>query len=62
MPADDTRRILKIFGVAVTAYEAAVRDNSSAEAIRSSEAEVLSRLQEVVALIERLRAAAAASQ
>ena len=58
MPSDDTRRVLKVFGVAVTEYEDAVRNKSSAEAIRTAEAELLGRLQEVTALIERLRAAA----
>jgi hypothetical protein len=60
MPSDDTRRVLKIFGVAVTEYEDAVRNKSSMEAIRTAEAEVLARLQEVTALIERLRAAGSA--
>jgi hypothetical protein len=57
MPSDDTRRLLKVFGVAVTEYEDAVRNKSSIEVIRAAEAEVLARLQEVTALIERLRAA-----
>ena len=61
MPSDDTRRILKIFGVAVTEYEDAIRNKSSAEDIRNAEAEAQTRLQEVTALIDRLRAAASGS-
>lgn len=60
MPSDDTRRLLKSFGVAVTEYEDAVRNKSSVEEIRKSEAAALVRLQEVTALIERLRAVASA--
>jgi hypothetical protein len=60
MPSDDTRRVLKIFGVAVTEYEDAVRNKASVEVIRTAEAEALARLQEVTALIERLRAAGSA--
>ena len=59
MPNDDTRRVLKIFGVAVTEFEDAVRNNStSVEEIRKREAEARARLQEVTALIEGLSAAA----
>jgi hypothetical protein len=61
MPSDETRRVLKIFGVAVTEYEDAVRNRASVEEIHKSEAEARARLQEVTALIERLRAAASAS-
>jgi hypothetical protein len=61
MPSDDTRRLLKIFGVAVTEYEDAIRNKSSVEEIRQSEAEVRARLQEVTALIDRLRATTSAT-
>jgi hypothetical protein len=56
MPTDETRRVLKVFGVAVTAYEDAVDKNASAEELRKAEAEVRTRLEEITALIERLRA------
>jgi hypothetical protein len=46
--------------VAVTAYEDAVLNKSSMEDIRAAEAEARGRLQEVTALIDRLRAVAAA--
>jgi hypothetical protein len=62
MPSDDTRRLLKLFGVAVTEYEDAVRNKSSVEEIRKAEADALARLQEVTVLIERLRAVAPAPQ
>jgi hypothetical protein len=56
MPTDETRRLLKVFGVAVTAFEDAVDKKSSPEESRKAEAEVRARLEEVTALIERLRA------
>ena len=56
MPSDDTRRVLRMFGVAVTAYEDAVDKNESAEIISKAEAEVRTLLKEVTALIERLSA------
>jgi hypothetical protein len=54
MSSDETRQILRTFGVAVTAYEDAVRSKSSVEEIRESEANVRRRLREVTTLIERL--------
>jgi hypothetical protein len=56
MPTDETRRMLKVFGVAVTAYEDAVDKGARAEELKKAEAEVRTRLEEVTALIERLRA------
>jgi hypothetical protein len=56
MPTDETRRLLKVFGVAVTAYEDAVDKGAAPEELRKTEAEVRTRLEEVTALIERLRA------
>jgi hypothetical protein len=56
MPTDETRRLLKVFGVAVTAFEDAVDKEASPEERRKAETEVRSRLNEVTALIERLRA------
>jgi hypothetical protein len=55
MPSDETRRLLRAFGVAVTAYEDAVHEKSSAEEIRKAERDVRARLEEVTALIDRLR-------
>ena len=56
MPSDETRRLLKVFGVAVTAYEDAVDKRAPAEDLKKAEVEVRTRLDEVSALIERLRA------
>jgi hypothetical protein len=56
MPTDETRRVLKVFGVAVTAFEDAVEKGSAPDEVRKAEAEVKSRLEEVTLLIERLRA------
>jgi hypothetical protein len=56
MPTDETRRVLKVFGVAVTAFEDAVDKGASPEELKKTETEVRARLEEVTALIERLRA------
>lgn len=56
MPTDETRRVLKVFGVAVTAFEDAVDKNAPAEEVKKAEAEARTRLSEVTALIERLSA------
>jgi hypothetical protein len=56
MPTDETRRVLKVFGVAVTALEDAVDKGAPPEEVRKADAEVRARLEEVTALIERLRA------
>ncbi len=56
MPTDETRRLLRVFGVAVTAYEDAVGEGVSAEELQKAEAEVRTRLEEITTLIERLRA------
>ena len=55
MPTDETRRVLKVFGVAVTAFEDAVDKSAPADELRKVDAEVRARLEEVTALIERLR-------
>jgi hypothetical protein len=59
MPSDETRRLLRTFGVAVTAYEDAVYNKSPMEGIIEAEAEARARLQEVVTLLDRLRTASA---
>ena len=40
MPTDETRRVLKVFGVAVTAYEDAVESGATPEALNKAEADV----------------------
>jgi hypothetical protein len=61
MPSDETRRLLRAFGVAVTAYEDALHGKSSVEELRTAERDVRARLDEVTALIDRLHEAAARS-
>ena len=56
MPTDETRRVLKVFGVAVTAFEDAVDKGAAPEELRKAEAEVKTRLEEITVLIEQLRA------
>ncbi|MGZ8434595.1 MAG: hypothetical protein ACXW6J_16480 [Candidatus Binatia bacterium] len=56
MPSDETRRVLKVFGVAVTAFEDAVDKGAAPEELNKADAELKLRLEEVTALIERLRA------
>jgi hypothetical protein len=56
MPTDETRRVLKVFGVAVTAFEDAVEKIAPPEELRKAEAEVKTRLEEITVLIDRLRA------
>jgi hypothetical protein len=55
MPSDETRRLLKVFGVAVTSLEDAVERGAPAEEIRTLDAELARRTGEVLALVERLR-------
>ena len=56
MPTDETRRVLKVFGVAVTTFEDAVDKAAAPEELKKADAELNLRLEEVTALIERLRA------
>jgi len=55
MPTDETRRVLRVFGVAVTAFEDALDKGAPPEELRKAEAEVKTRLEEVTVLIEQLR-------
>ena len=56
MPTDETRRLLKVFGVAVTALEDAVEKKTSGQQMKKVDDEVRARLEEITALIDRLRA------
>ncbi|MFQ5657232.1 MAG: hypothetical protein ACE5G5_06800 [Candidatus Methylomirabilales bacterium] len=56
MPSDKTRRLLKMFGVAVTELEDAVEKGAPSEEVSKADEEVRRRVEEVTALIERLRA------
>ena len=55
MPSDEIRRLLKLFGVAVTEFEDAVHQRASSEELRKHDADVRARLEEIQSFIERLR-------
>ena len=55
MPSDETRRILKLFGVAVTNLEDAIDARKPVAEIMKWDAELADRTREVIALVERLR-------
>jgi hypothetical protein len=55
MPSEEVRRLLKLFGVAMTEFDDAVHQGAAPDELRKREAEVRVRLEEVEALIERLR-------
>jgi hypothetical protein len=55
MPSEEVRRLLKLFGVAVTEFEDAVHQGAGADEVRKCDAEVRSRLEEIESLLERIR-------
>ena len=55
MPSDETRRVLKVFGVAVTNLDDAIERSAPPDEIRKVDAELTERTREVLGLIERLR-------
>ena len=55
MPNEETRRLLKLFGIAVTDLEVAVEKGAGKDGLASALSEVDKRLREVQELIERLR-------
>ena len=56
MPTQETRRILKEFGIAVTDFEDALDQQLAAEYVSNAEAAMAARLEEVMRLVEELRA------
>ena len=54
MPSDETRRLLRTLGVAVTQFEDAVSSGAPADEIQQAEAEARTRLNEVKALLDQL--------
>jgi hypothetical protein len=54
MPSDETRRLLRTFGVAVTQFEDAVSSGAPADEIEQAENEARTRLHEIEALLQRL--------
>ena len=55
MPSDETRRVLKVFGVAVTNLEDALDERKPLEEIMKWDAELATRTRELIALVDRLR-------
>ena len=55
MPSDETRRTLRLFGVAVTNLEDAIEAKAAVEEIAKLDADVATRMREVETLVERLR-------
>jgi hypothetical protein len=55
MPSEETRRVLKLFGVAVTNLEDAIDRKAPVAEIMKWDAEVAERTREVLSLVDRLR-------
>jgi len=55
MPSDETRRVLKVFGVAVTNLEDAIDRKLPLADIMKWDAELADRTREVLSLVDRLR-------
>ncbi|MEK7714949.1 MAG: hypothetical protein AAB387_05795 [candidate division NC10 bacterium] len=55
MPSEETRRVLKVFGVAVTNLEDALDRKAPMDEIMKWDHEVAERTRETLALIDRLR-------
>ena len=55
MPSDETRRLLKLFGVAVTTLEDAIERRAPVDEIMKWDHEVAERTRETIAFVERLR-------
>jgi hypothetical protein len=55
MPSDETRRVLKVFGVAVTNLEDAIDRNAPVDEIMKWDQEVADRMRELTSLVDRLR-------
>jgi hypothetical protein len=55
VPSDETRRLLKLFGVAVTNLEDAIDGKASVEEIVTLDSELAERMRDITAFVERLR-------
>ena len=55
MPSDETRRLLKVFGVAVTNLEDAIDRKAPLDEIMKWDREVAERTRDVIDFVERLR-------
>ncbi len=54
MPSDETRRLLKLFGVAVTSLEDAIDGGKPTAEIMEWDRELADRTRELLAFVERL--------
>ena len=55
MASDEVRRLLKVFGVAVTSLEEAIDRKAPFDEIMKWDGELADRTRDVIALVERLR-------
>jgi hypothetical protein len=55
MPSEETRRVLKVFGVAVTSLEDALDEQAPVDEIMKWDAELADRTREVLSLVDRVR-------
>ena len=55
MAGDESRKLLKLFGVAVTSLEEAIDGKAPLAEIMKWDAELADRTRDVIALVERLR-------
>ena len=55
MPSEETRRVLKVFGVAVTNLEDAIDRKAPLEEIMKWDREVAERTREILALVDHIR-------
>ena len=55
MASDDTRKLLKLFGVAMTSLEEAIDRKAPLEEIMKWDAELADRTRDVIGHVERLR-------
>jgi hypothetical protein len=55
MSSDETQRVLKLFGVAVTSLEEAIDNRAPMDEVMKWDREVADRTREMLALVERLR-------
>jgi hypothetical protein len=55
MPSEETRRVLKVFGIAVTNLEDAIDGKAPVAEIVRWDQEVAERTREVIAMVDRLR-------
>ena len=55
MPSDETRNVLKLFGVAVTSLEDAIDNRAPLDDVMKWDREVADRTRDLLALVERLR-------